>query len=264
MPPTTASANSLTAAAFSPAALKEAQLAAPITVGATGDAVRRVQEWLTLSRLGVVIDGVFGPATETAIRGVQQEKSLTVNGIVDDVTYGVLTSPIATALAPIAPSDSFGSDTVRAAEQHVAQHPREIGGQNKGPWVRLYMNGEEGTDFPWCAGFACTMIKQAANGRPLPFKASVSCDELGKSAKQLGLFRDGTSIKPEEIRPGSLFLVRRANGQGWHHTGIVSSAAGESVTTLEGNTNDDGSREGYEAIKRVRRLAGVDYIIVPN
>ncbi|MEP6491870.1 MAG: peptidoglycan-binding domain-containing protein [bacterium] len=264
MPPTLATSSAFSAATFSPVVLKEAKLTAPLAVGASGAAVRRVQEWLTLGRLGVVIDGVFGPATDTAIRTVQQQKALTVNGIVDDVTYGVLTTPIAAALAPMDASDSFGSDVVRVAEQHVAQHPREIGGENRGPWVRLYMNGEEGSDFPWCAGFACFAMKQAAAGRALPFTPSLACDEIGKSAKERGLFREGSTISPAEIRPGSFFLVRRANAPGWHHTGIVVSADGQSITTLEGNTNDDGSREGYEAIKRVRRLAAVDYVIVPN
>lgn len=264
MPPTTATASAFSAAAFSPVVLKEARLTAPLALGASGDAVRRVQEWLTLGRIGVSIDGQFGPATDTAVRTLQQQQSLTANGIVDDVTYSALVSPIAAALAPIASSSSLGNDIVACGEQHIAQHPREIGGQNRGPWVRLYMNGEEGSEFPWCAGFACFVMRQAAAGRSLPFTPSVSCDEIAQSAKQRGLFREGGSITPEEIRPGSFFLVRRATGQGWHHTGIVVAADEQTVTTIEGNTNDDGSREGYEAIKRVRTLAAVDYIVIPG
>lgn len=264
MPPTTASAGSFAAAAFAPIVLKEAQLSAPLALGASGDAVRRVQEWLTIGRIGVKIDGNFGPATDTAVRTLQQQKALEANGIVDETTYGALVSPIDAALALIPATDSLGADIVACGEQHVAQHPREIGGQNSGPWVRMYMNGEQGADFPWCAGFACFVMRQAAAGRPLPFPASVSCDEIGQSAKKLGLFRDGGSIKPEEITPGSFFLVRRATAPGWHHTGIVVSASGQTVTTLEGNTNDDGSREGYEAIRRIRTLAAVDYVIIPS
>ena len=48
-------------------------------------------------------------------------------------------------------------------------NPREIGGQNMGPWVRLYMDGREGAEFPWCAGFVCFVLAQAceAMGRAM-------------------------------------------------------------------------------------------------
>jgi peptidoglycan hydrolase-like protein with peptidoglycan-binding domain len=264
MSPTTAFVSSFNAAAVSPTVLKEALLAEPVALGATGDAVRRVQEWLTLGRIGVKIDGSFGPATETAVRMLQAQKSLPVNGVVDEDTYSVLLSPIAAALAPTPSSGSLGADIIAVGEQHVAQHPREIGGENSGPWVRMYMNGDEGVDFPWCAGFACFVMKQAAAGRPLPFTPGISCDGIAQSARERGLLRDGGTIKPEDITPGSFFLVRRATAPGWHHTGLVVAANGSTVTTLEGNTNDDGSREGYEAIRRVRTLAAVDYIILPS
>jgi peptidoglycan hydrolase-like protein with peptidoglycan-binding domain len=242
-------------------ATHEITFAQPLSIGATGDAVRRVQEWLTLSRTGVVIDGQFGAATAAAVSDLQQRSSLPVTGVVDSATSSLLVSPMTTALGPIAPTESLGADVVACAMQHVAQHPREIGGENSGPWVRLYMNGEQGTEFPWCAGLACTMIAQAAGSRPLPFEASLSCDELGKAAQAKGMLRPGAGIDPTVVHPGSLFLVKKKDGSGWHHTGIVVSAAPDSVTTIEGNTNDDGSREGYEAIRRIRSYNGIDFIV---
>jgi peptidoglycan hydrolase-like protein with peptidoglycan-binding domain len=262
--PTTTANTSLFTAALSPALPREALLVDAIGPGQKGDGVKRVQEWLTLGRIGVKVDGDYGPATEVAVRTFQLRESLPDTGSVDGDTFGSLTSGLAKAVAPITPSASFGADMVRCGEQHVAQHPREIGGANRGPWVRLYMDGAEGTEFPWCAGFARFLMRQASNGRALPFTPSISCDECARSGKQRGLFRDGSTITPAEITPGSLFLVRRKDAPGWHHTGIVVSATGNTIRTIEGNTNDDGSREGYEAIQRVRVLANVDYIIMPS
>jgi len=51
------------------------------------------------------------------------------------------------ALEEISPNKKgLGQMVVAYAEQYLEQHPREVGGQNKGPWVRLYMEGNEGSD----------------------------------------------------------------------------------------------------------------------
>ncbi len=43
--------------------------------------------------------------------------------------------------------------------------------------------------------------------------------------------------------------------------GIVLRAAEEVFETIEGNTNDEGSREGYEVCQRVRGYPGKDFIV---
>ena len=46
-----------------------------ISAGATGGAVRRLQRALRRTpNLGLVVDGVFGPATEAAVKEFQQGK----------------------------------------------------------------------------------------------------------------------------------------------------------------------------------------------
>lgn len=243
---------------------RELQLQSPLTLGASGDDVRKAQEWLTLAGLGLKIDGVFGDATDAAVRAFQQSSSMTVTGVVDQPVFAALTGPIARACTPIAPSASLGADVCRCAAQHIAEKPREVGGQNRGPWVRLYLHGEEGPDWPWCAGFVSFVVSQAAGDRPMPFAPSPSCDQLAANAKAVGLFRSGDTIQSSEITPGTIFLVRRTGAPGWHHTGIVVSATPGTLTTIEGNTNEDGSREGYEAIRRFRPNRNLDFIVMPN
>jgi len=62
-----------------------------ISAGATGNAVRRAQRALRRTpNLGLVVDGVFGPATETAVKEFQQGAGLAADGIVGPQTWNAL------------------------------------------------------------------------------------------------------------------------------------------------------------------------------
>ena len=62
-----------------------------IAPGATGDVVRRVQRALRRTPdLGLAVDGVFGPNTETAVRDFQEGAGLVVDGIVGPATWAAL------------------------------------------------------------------------------------------------------------------------------------------------------------------------------
>ena len=234
----------------------------PISAGMSGPTVRTIQEWLTLHKFGLAIDGVFGPATGAAVAAYQQSVSLPATGAVDDVTYTSLVSPLAIALKTLPAASTLNVDIPKYAQQHLDQHPREVGGQNAGPWVRTYMEGREGPEWPWCAGFACFVLRQASAGKPLPLTPSFAVDELAKDAMKRGSFvTGGPSFDTSRLTPGALFLVRRpAPQRGWHHTGIVIGVGPGTVTTIEGNTNEAGSREGVEVSRRVRETTGLDFI----
>lgn len=231
--------------------------------GDQGVKVRLIQEWLGLRGFHVSIDGDFGPATETAVKQFCTQQGLLDSGVVDTSVFDRLIAPMKAALASITPQGrSFGELVVAYGQQHLQQHPREIGGQNRGPWVRMYMDGNEGTQWAWCAGFTCFCLKQACQslGVPLPLVPSFSCDSLAASAKEKGIFvKEPQPNDRTKITPGSFFLVRRTNTD-WTHTGIVVSAASEVFSTLEGNTNDEGSREGYEVCARTRGYGSKDFI----
>jgi len=233
--------------------------------GSKGKKVRLIQEWLCLHGLHVVIDGDFGPATDYAMRKFQNQEGLKVDGIVGKRTFGRLVLPMTNALKPISPDGkSLGQMVVACAEQHLVQHPHEIGGQNRGPWVRLYLDGEEGPQWPWCAGFVCFILKQACRSleEPLPITTSISCDFLAASAMEKGIFLKESEIKEKsQIRPGSFFLSRRT-ATDWIHTGIVIHAEGEIFLTIEGNTNDEGSYEGYQVCQRIRGYRNKDFILI--
>lgn len=125
------------------------------------------------------------------------------------------------------------------------------------------MNGHEGADCPWCAGFVSFVIGQAcdAMGRSRPFPSTFSCDDLARYASGEGLFVHEAEVAAgKRIPPGSIFLVR-ATPSDWPHTGTVVEAASESFETIEGNTNDDGCREGYEVCQRTRGYGSKDFVV---
>jgi len=227
--------------------------------GDKGGKVIMVQEWLTLNKYAVAIDGDFGPATVSALRKFKASAGLTATGVADAATFEALTAPMRRALAPIPASGKTLNDLIVAyAQQHLAEHPLEVGGENCGPWVRLY-TGHEGKEWAWCAGFAGFILKQACDtfGVPLPLTLSLSCTELAHDAIKRGSLIMGKPLAP--ILPGSLFLNRGAPGA-WEHTGIVIAFHDDSIETIEGNTNDVGSREGYEVCRRVRGYNNKDFI----
>ncbi len=227
--------------------------------------VRPVQEWLTLQGFGVTVDGDFGPATERAVKAFQGKNSVAANGVVDLATHGLLTAPMLRVLAPLAAAPGLGQMMVAYAEQHLTEHPCEVGGQNRGPWVRLYMEGNEGKEWAWCAGFACFIMRQSADtlNVPLPVKSTFSCDELASRARSVGLFLSGLHLTDpqQQLTPGSIFLNRKTTTD-WTHTGLVTAVHEETFDTIEGNTNDAGDREGYEVCRRVRSYDSKDFILI--
>jgi hypothetical protein len=231
-----------------------------------GKKVKLIQEWLCLNGIQVAVDGDFGPATEAAVRQFQDREGLATDGAgaVGPETFASLIQPMTAAMAAISADDkSLGEMIVSYAEQHLQQHPREIGGQNRGPWVRLYMNGRDGPKRLWCAGFACYLLEQACQtlGVSLPLTPSFSCDKLAANAKREGIFVGESDVDDSsQITTGSFFLNRKTSTD-WVHTGIVISAESDVFQTIEGNTNDDGSSEGYEVCQRIRGYRKKDFIV---
>jgi hypothetical protein len=168
------------------------------------------------------------------------------------------------AFGKIAASPSFDATVRAVAEQHLREHPIELGGANSGPWVRAYMDGHQGPAWPWCAGFVTFVLKQAAliHGSAAPIQGSVSCDVLQAQAEKKGRYVAGSSIGSlgsAGLGECCIFLVRNT-ATDWTHTGFAMDMKNDSFATIEGNTNDEGSREGYEVCNRVRGKSDKDFI----
>lgn len=249
-----------------PTTTKELAFTTPIQNGATGMKAKRVQEWLGFHGYKTGIDSSFGPATEFQVKAFQTKKGLPVTGVVNRATWDLLVAPLVAALSVHIPAGTSVDDAIlRVAKAHLKVHPLELGGDNCGVWVRVYTDGNEGSDWRWCAGFVTFVMKQAcaAIGAKPPVSGSVSCDTLAAQAKAAKRFVPGASIGGANPWPSlgacQIFLVRRTSSD-WVHTGFSFAGQADIFSTIEGNTNDEGSSNGYEVCQRQRGIVSKDFI----
>jgi hypothetical protein len=155
--------------------------------------------------------------------------------------------------------------TVAYSGQHLLQHPIELGGENRGPWVRLYCDGKDGEEFKWCCGFATFLVFQAAEtlGIASPLKRTLGCNELAQDAKAKGRLVKKGQAGFKRVGPGSFFLLAKSSSPNdFFHCGLVRSLSTDTFDTIEGNTNHDGSSNGFEAISRTRSFANMQFAVV--
>lgn len=225
---------------------------------------KRVQEWLCIHSMWseniqkVGVDDWYGIGTEAAVKGFQIANGLTPTGEVDRTTWEFLVSPLNACM------NYEGKNTIDAIATHFANyHPVELKG-NRGPFVRSFMKGQEGDWAAWCAGAVSTIIDIHLSLKGLNiddvFPWSWSTVNMKKNAENL---REITYLSCRDFMadtsqadPGDLFLVEK-NGNHPRHVGIILAVDGDYIHTAEGNTNDEGSREGYEFVIRRRKVNGV-------
>ena len=63
------------------------------------------------------------------------------------------------------------------------------------------------------------------------------------------------------MRPKTSAELASVNNN-WAHIGIVEAVQGDAIMTIEGNTNDNGSAEGFEVCRRTRGIKDKDYLLV--
>jgi hypothetical protein len=143
---------------------------------------------------------------------------------------------------------------------------RGSGGDNRGQMVELFLREvKQPPGQPWCAALVYHVgywshFDHRAGKSSWPLPATASCWELGDFAKRKKILK----ARPAE---GDVFLLHSVRLKRFHHTGVVISVdecltdGRYACTTVEGNTNADGSANGYTTLRRVRRLGGEDRFI---
>lgn len=248
--------------------------------GRRGDQVRLVQEWLCLHEFEVMIDGQFGWATAQAVADFQGSTGvLPVTGEVDAQTFALLTRPMAEALRRIEPvrGATLAQMIAAYALQHLRNQAREAGGQNRGPWVRLYLYGDQRPRNPhvpagvesWGAGFVSTMIAQAAAtmevGPPLDYHTNPTRIAEEAMASKRFVSGDRASRDINKIPTGSLLLLRdRGQRNKWSHTGVVTQALPKFVRTIEGNSAyaTDENPSGHAVVRQMRSYGNLDFVVL--
>lgn len=248
--------------------------------GRRGETVRLIQEWLCLNDCDVMIDGKYGSATEQAVRDFQGATGvLPTTGEVDGQTFAMLIRPMAEALRAIEPPQgaTLGQMVAAYALQHLRNRAREIGGRNRGPWVRLYLHGDQRPRDPqvsqgaesWSASFVSTVLAQAADamGVAPPLEYHSNCTRMAEDARRQQRFVSGEQARrnPRTVPTGSILLLRHeGHRDAWHHAGIVTQALDRFVRTIEGNTayNTIEPPSGHEVTRQMRSYGSLDFIVV--
>lgn len=125
---------------------------------------------------------------------------------------------------------------------------------NQGPGIQKYWEATSyGADGfknrePWCAAFVAWCVMLYTEGSKYRPKSAAVRDWVPDALKlNWRVFgpRDGLLFP----RAGDIVVFK------FSHIAIVEDFSGTHIKTLEGNTDDDGGREGREVAERVRPLS---------
>jgi CHAP domain len=134
---------------------------------------------------------------------------------------------------------------IQIENSQVGQTEKPLG-SNWGHPVEDYL-ASVGINFPasWCMAFQYWSFGQAAE------KIGIA-NPLIKTGGVLHAWQNANVENKIEDNPqaGDIFIMDLGKGLG--HTGLVIAVDGHQLTTIEGNTNDTGSREGIEVCKKIR------------
>ena len=138
------------------------------------------------------------------------------------------------------------------AKQTIASAITQLGvqevpkGSNRGKDVEKYLAScGLGGGYSWCMAFVYWNVIQAS------IVAKVR-NPLFKTAGVLAQWNASKPLQTATPDKGYVFIIDEGKGLG--HAGLVEYVDGNNIHTIEGNTNDENSREGYEVCRRVRQL----------
>ncbi|MEX2177776.1 MAG: hypothetical protein WD801_03640 [Gemmatimonadaceae bacterium] len=140
---------------------------------------------------------------------------------------------------------------------------REEGGDNRGLMIELMLGGVQmPAGQPWCAAFVhhvgrWSHYDYASRRSSWPLPATASCYVLGSFASRKGVLVSHAMV-------GDVFLIFKPELRRFAHTGFIAHVHACGATpagnpwydceTIEGNTNEKGSRNGTSVLRQQRRF----------
>jgi hypothetical protein len=190
--------------------------------------------------LGLKVDGEDGPMTWNAIHTILNK-------------FGVLSS---NKTETEVRKEIFAEKLVALAKKEVGVE--EINGTNCGPRVNEYKSAtwlDSTKSWPWCAAFICWLFREAMKDGKYTFKRPQTA---GAYDFENWCKEQDTHVllkKPHggDIKAGDVVIFN------FSHIGLAISGPDESgyVTTIEGNTDGVGSREGGAVLIKKRKLSSI-------
>lgn len=224
-------------------------------------AVSAIQQRLNaLGMDNLPANGLFDRVTEVAVKRFQalfndrNGLPLHVDGAVGELTWGALFGGASLPAMGQGGALAQAALDVAVAEIGVMEDPP---GSNRGRRVEEYLASVGlGGGHPWCAAFVFFAARAAAErtglSNPLPRTAGVL--DMWRRSGVAGLPRltaGQAAAQPGLVTTGMVFIMDFGAGKG--HTGFVRSREGGRLVTVEGNSNNGGSREGTGVFELRRR-----------
>lgn len=124
---------------------------------------------------------------------------------------------------------------------------REYGGSNRGLEVEQYLQSVGlGPGYPWCAAFVSWCYQYADVEAPL----SAWVPDYSRRCKRI---YQRNRFQKRTPKQGDVFLIWYDRLNRPAHMGFIDKWSDKWIVTVEGNTNDNGAREGNGVYKK-RRL----------
>ncbi|WP_426700927.1 CHAP domain-containing protein [Rhodanobacter sp. Col0626] len=244
--------------------------------GDQGSQVRQLQKLLVQRGYPADINGAFDTKTWQAARAFQTQnldqhgQPLVVDGVVGPLTWWSLQNPkpfirtptaVDYSVLPARGGSKRGRAALAAAIGELKANAREIGGDNRGAFVRKYLAPaglDEGNS--WCAGFVSFCFMQAAGGdrKAMPFAYTASARTLLAEFKDNGwASAPGSGYTPV---PGDIVVWWRVSLAGWlGHVGLVHSVQDGMLYTIEGNHSPRVQGFSY-VLSRMDKLLGFGHL----
>lgn len=249
--------------------------------GGAGPLVRELQALLDELDYPVSITGTFDLQTEKAVKAFQSNhvdkhhQPLSVDGVVGALTWWALFNPRPKVtgraidyaeLPPFEPgASSLGRKALAFAINELKAGAGEVGGNNRGPWVKKYLDpgrGVEGNS--WCAAFVSWCYLQAVDGHihEMPFTYSIGARDIYNQLRRKGWNYDGLGAR--QPKPGDIVCWWREAPSSWKgHVGLVHHCKDGFLYTIEGNRAANVA--GFSYVKtRMDKLLGYARVLETN
>ena len=201
------------------------------------------------------------------VKAIQRKLGIVADGVDGPITWRTILSAVTEAKPTLKDAEFSG-----VAKRMVGYARDEIGvseidGSNCGPRVNEYkaatwLDAEK--PWPWCAAFICWLIREAMKEEKVTFKRPRTAgawdfENWARKEQEKGVGIE--LIKPianeEKIKAGDIVVFR------FSHIGLAIEEPNTKgyVSTIEGNTNGAGSREGGSVLEKSRHIDSIRSVI---
>jgi len=114
-------------------------------------------------------------------------------------------------------------------------------------------------DYSWCQAFVYWCFEQASQALGVAnpcVKTAGVLEHWDKAPAGDRVTAAAATNDPTRIRPGAVFIINHGNGKG--HAGLVTRVVSGNIDTIEGNTNEAGSREGDGVYEKTRLVNSIN------